>query len=273
MVGNELKVTRELYRLHRDKADREFEAMRHQQAPKTKRNRREVAYWSSSKIHEDVIRTFGSVPLFNDQGGVHYRILSGLLLLWWSYRRDVGFVQGMSYPTALIVLVYETNEYAGFKLLANLFSKHHFFVFYQHRGNQLDPYYDLFTKLLKSHASHSSRVIARLGVHPNVYLYKWFQPVFCQHLPLQCALRVFDNFLYHGVAFMYRVAIAIVRLLTPALEQAEDDFAASMILKRRGDAWRVVTEKALFMEIDRIQLKRNVYNRLYRLQQRDNEYV
>ena len=41
-----------------------------------------------------------------DPDGEHSKILFRHSLLWWSFRRDYGFVQGMTYPCALIVLVY-----------------------------------------------------------------------------------------------------------------------------------------------------------------------
>jgi hypothetical protein len=52
----------------------------------------------------------------------------------------------MNYPGALVVLVYETNDFMGFRLLANLLAKHHFLAFYSMRSRQLASYYDLFDR-------------------------------------------------------------------------------------------------------------------------------
>ena len=58
---------------------------------------------------------------------------------------DANF-QGMSYPCALVVLTFETDEFSGFRFLCNLFTSHHFLTFYQMRNAQLRLYFDLFQR-------------------------------------------------------------------------------------------------------------------------------
>ena len=83
---------------------------------------------------------------------------------------------------------------------------------------------------------------------------------------------------YVGPFFRYKVAVAVVRLLTPALEKMEDGFAAAILLKqvcvRQGREWKeAVTEKSLFAEIDRLQLRQSVLASLHAIQERDTDML
>ena len=63
MIGNGLKITKRLYRLHRDKAFREYEAVEDKKRPNCI-DAVDRAFWSFRDIRGDVNRTFGSVGLF-----------------------------------------------------------------------------------------------------------------------------------------------------------------------------------------------------------------
>jgi hypothetical protein len=67
---------------------------------------------SISLIEQDINRTFGDLKLF--QVGMKYNeSINRLLKAFAMYRPDIGYVQGMSYLAAL-VLLYIQDEYNSF---------------------------------------------------------------------------------------------------------------------------------------------------------------
>lgn len=68
-------------------------------------------------IRLDVLRTFPSLCIFQETGPYYDQLLN-VLGAYASYRPDVGYVQGMSFLTAVLLLNLEPAE--AFILLSNL---------------------------------------------------------------------------------------------------------------------------------------------------------
>ena len=68
-------------------------------------------------IRLDVLRTFPSLCIFQENGPYHEQLLN-VLGAYASYRPDVGYVQGMSFLTAVLLLNMDPAD--AFILLSNL---------------------------------------------------------------------------------------------------------------------------------------------------------
>jgi hypothetical protein len=158
-----------------------------------------------------------------------------------------------------------------FQLFANLVCRHHLYVFFAMDGGALAPYYALFEGLLRRRQPQLARLLAALGIQPEMYLFGWLQTVFLKALPLSVAARVWDAFLLDGVPRLFRTALAILDLLAPVLLDsagggggASFEVVVNVLTRARSalPAWeRLVTGAgaapdgaALFRAVDAVQL-------------------
>jgi len=108
LVGNELRITQELFSILLSRANR---------AKKQSEGQSLGREGSVQLIHLDLPRTFPMLSIFQ-KGGPYHQCLANVLEAYACYRPDVGYVQGMSYVAAIFLL--NMNEYEAFVALANL---------------------------------------------------------------------------------------------------------------------------------------------------------
>lgn len=73
-----------------------------------------------SLIEWDLPRTFPTLAFFHD-GGMMHTGLERVLYCFALFRSDIGYVQGMSFLVATLLLY--MDEYEAFKCLSNLLSR------------------------------------------------------------------------------------------------------------------------------------------------------
>ena len=110
-VGNELQLTKSLYYIMVDRAQDTLRCCKDNSRIKdeTMENVRDIRL--------DVLRTFPNLCIFQESGPYHEQLLD-VLGAYASYRPDVGYVQGMSFLTAVLLLNMEPGD--AFILLSNL---------------------------------------------------------------------------------------------------------------------------------------------------------
>ena len=85
-----------------------------------------IEFWARS-INVDLPRTYPVLAFFH-VGGPFRRPLHEVLLAYALFRPEIGYVQGMSYLVAMLLL--NMDAYAAFKCLANMIEKHpHMLIF------------------------------------------------------------------------------------------------------------------------------------------------
>lgn len=93
-------------------------------------------------------------------------------------------------------------------------------------------------------------------VASDLFLFKWLQSLFAQCFPIDTLARLWDRFLYEGTGFLFRTALAILRLLQPVIEKMplEDTIALLTCNVRMKRVWNeTVSRDALFAAINRIR--------------------
>ena len=92
-------------------------------------------------------------------------------------------------------------------------------------------------------------------VASDLFLFKWLQSLCAQCVPIDTLARLWDRFLYEGTGFLFRTALAILRLLQPVIEKMplEDTIALLTCNVRMKRVWNeTVSRDALFAAINRI---------------------
>ena len=86
-------------------------------------------------IAQDLPRTFPELAFFHGDGPLA-QSLQDVLEAYVCYRPDVGYVQGMSYLAAILLLY--MDDFTAFQCFANLLSGHFYFDFYRlHRDKMM----------------------------------------------------------------------------------------------------------------------------------------
>jgi len=86
----------------------------------------------------------------------------------------------MSYLAAVLCLN-TLDEFSCFQCLANLLLRDsHLFAFFRLDGELIQKYYAVFEQALSDHkpTANASRQLREQGVHPQLYLFNWFQTLF-----------------------------------------------------------------------------------------------
>lgn len=128
-------------------------------------------------------------------------------------------VDADAYPAGPLLV--SDARFVTFQLLANVFSRHHFVVFFAMDPGPLAPYYDLFDHLLEARLPALSSHLASAGIQCEMYVFGWFQTVFLKALPLSTAVRVWDAFLLEGTPALFRAALALMGLFEPLILRAD----------------------------------------------------
>ena len=219
---------------------------------------------SMTVIDADLNRTFPQMKLFGD-GGHWGDDLRCVLEAFACHRPDLGYVQGMSYIAAMLLL-HIPDRYMVFQCLANLLVKGYLFPFYSiSSGNEnYLQYCDLFTRIISRQLPALAQHLDQLDITPIMYFYPWAQTIFLKYLPASTASRVWDNFLaggeIGGTAFIFRTSVAILFLLAQDIIGAPME-TVMLLLQRRPSVlhiWekKVYDEKILFGAIEKIILSK-----------------
>jgi hypothetical protein len=104
------------------------------------------AFNALSLIEWDLPRTFPTLAFFHDGGAMHTG-LERVLLCFALYRPDIGYVQGMSFVVATLLLY--MDEFEAFKCLANLLSRRLYRDFYGLKKKAIDSYVKCFDHYFK----------------------------------------------------------------------------------------------------------------------------
>jgi TBC1 domain family member 14 len=215
---------------------------------------------SLSCIDADLNRTFPQMKLFGD-GGHWGDDLRCVLEAFACHRPDVGYVQGMSYIAAMLLL-HIPDRYMVFQCFTNLLVKGHLFPFYRLHGTDHARYLSLFSEVLMNQLPLVASHLQYLGIEPDLYFYPWVQTIFVKYLPANIASRVWDNFLVGGeagggTAFVFRTSIAIMHILQQEII-GKDMERVIEILQRRPTVFSLwetkVNEIKLFATIEKIEL-------------------
>ncbi len=249
LIGNKLSISPELFHIHGGRA---FEVRKQSSQDGTVFEDARTANKEQTVmlIPVDIGRTFPLLGFFQEEGPQHEE-LRHVLEAYVCLRPDIGYVQGMSFVAAVLLL--NLDCYMSFQCLANILNRKIFLEFFRMNMIQIKKYMLILEDLI---AKYLPKIYARFEViklTPDMYIVDWILTLFSKALPLDLAMRVWDHFFFEGTTFIYRVALGILKYGAPVLETG--DFESSMTwlthLGRQG-----LVEEDLFDAIKSISLSR-----------------
>ncbi|XP_051002381.1 TBC1 domain family member 12 isoform X2 [Acomys russatus] len=199
-------------------------------------------------IKLDISRTFPSLYIFQ-KGGPYHDVLHSILGAYTCYRPDVGYVQGMSFIAAVLILNLEEAD--AFIVFANLLNKPCQLAFFRVDHSMMLKYFATFEVFFEENLSKLFLHFKSYNLTPDIYLIDWIFTLYSKSLPLDLACRVWDVFCRDGEEFLFRTGLGILRLYEDILLQMDFIHIAQFLTKLPED----ITSEKLFSCIAAIQMQ------------------
>ncbi|PRP83341.1 drainin [Planoprotostelium fungivorum] len=194
-------------------------------------------------IHLDLPRTFPALSIFQPDGPCHNQ-LKDVLEAYVCYRPDIGYVQGMSYIAAVLLLNLDT--FPAFKVLANLLNKQLFRVFFKMAQDEVEAYMNWFDSLVCQYLPKVHKKLVQMDIK-HTYTVDWIMTMFSKALPIDIAMRIWDMSFLEGESFIVRCSLGLLKYYSNKIEKAPFEGIMHMLTKLPE-----IEEEELFAAIEKI---------------------
>uniref|UniRef100_A0A8C4Z874 TBC1 domain family member 12-like n=1 Tax=Gadus morhua TaxID=8049 RepID=A0A8C4Z874_GADMO len=219
-IGNELNITPELYEIFLSRAMEKWRTFDESPSESDADDGASLADRESSLelIKLDISRTFPSLYIFQKDGPYH-NLLHSILGAYTCYRPDIGYVQGMSFIAAVLILNMEEAD--AFISFANLINKPCQMTFFRVDHELMLKYFGAFEVFFEENLPRLFNHFLSSNLTPDLYLIDWIFSLYTKPFPLDVACRVWDVFCRDGEEFLFRVGLGILRLYQDILLQMD----------------------------------------------------
>lgn len=184
--------------------------------------------WSHT-IKRDVPRTFRHHCMFKEDEGQGAEDLYQVLLVFSAYSTNIGYNQALA-PLAAVLLMHMPPDECFWVLV----SVCKYFVpgYYGDKMEAMRLDGLIFDRLLRKYLPHVYKHMCANNIDPLMYIVEWFVCVYARCLPFQTVLRAWDMFFCEGVKSLFKIGLAILKLVFPDTGSLEglDDFQTTQIL-------------------------------------------
>jgi len=240
-LPNTLNLTPQLYNILVSRAREQLETKPGSTGPGSREETLEL-------IQLDVSRTFPQLCIFQ-AGGPYYQLLHNVLGAYVCYRPDIGYVQGMSFIAAILILNLEEAE--AFIVFANLINWPILASFYSVEQFAMERYYTTFSSHLSTNLPSIASHFSRLGLRPDLYILDWWMTLFSKCAPLDITCRIWDLLIRDGEEFLFKAALGILSLYEDRLMAESDFILLAQFLSKLPDS---LDGDKLFEKIEEISL-------------------
>lgn len=202
-IGNDLNITEELYDICVSRSKEKIWISESHSDTANAKGKEGAAEF----IKLDVSRTFPQLGIFQE-GGPYYSVLQSMLGAYVIYRPDIGYVQGMSFIAAMLILNMDAVD--AFICFANLLNRPCQLAFFRVEQHMMTAYYSMYEEFFKENLGVLFNHFDKQGLSSDLYLVDWIYTLFSRSLPLDVACRVWDVFLRDGEEFLFRTALGIL---------------------------------------------------------------
>ncbi|XP_028810134.1 USP6 N-terminal-like protein isoform X2 [Denticeps clupeoides] len=164
------------------------------------------------QIDLDVNRTYRDHVMFRNRYDVKQQALFHVLAAYSVYNTEVGYCQGMSQITALL-LIY-MNEEDAFWALVKLLSgqKHAMHGFFVPGFPKLMRFQEHHDRILKKLMPKLKQHLDSQEVYTNLYTMKWFFQCFLDRTPFTLTLRIWDIYILEGERVLTAMSYTVLKL-------------------------------------------------------------
>ena len=196
----------------------------------------------------DLMRTLGNLKLFQKEQPLHEG-LQCVLEAFAAYRPDIGYIQGMGYVGAMLLI--HLNTYKSFECMANMILGSEMLrTFYAIDLKGMNKYYKTFEYFANKKVPGILKLLRTSGITPDIYLLEWVYTLYVRCFTIDIASRIWDRFVFEGDIFIFRVGIAILVFLKPVLSKEIIDITGVLTNLTKSN----ITTEGLFTIIEKIQI-------------------
>ena len=204
-------------------------------------------------IEDDLHRTHIDAGLFR-VGQLLHQPLKNILAAYSVYRPDLGYVQGMSYVAASM-LMHTGDEFLGFKCFASMMNKPLIYNFYSFDMPRINIFFHIFMRLLKEKNAKLGQIFDEYQIQPSVFLFEWVVVLFSNILHLDASARIWDNYFLYGDWYLMKVCLAICSCLSEKL--VAGNFEMIIVLFKQVKQY--VSQEEIFKAVDASKLTEQQY--------------
>nr|XP_004656044.1 TBC1 domain family member 14 isoform X1 [Jaculus jaculus] len=234
-IGNELNITHELFDICLARAKERWRTL---SMGGSEVENEDTGFPAADReaslelIKLDISRTFPSLCIFQ-QGGPYHDMLHSILGAYTCYRPDVGYVQGMSFIAAVLILNLDTAD--AFIAFSNLLNKPCQMAFFRVDHGLMLTYFAAFEVFFEENLPKLFAHFKKNNLTPDIYLIDWIFTLYSKSLPLDLACRIWDVFCRDGEEFLFRTALGILKLFEDILTRMDFIHSAQFLTRLPED--------------------------------------
>ena len=122
------------------------------------------------------------------------------------YRPDIGYVQGMSYVAATLLLFMD-NEYQSFVTFCNLMTKYPIMPFYSFNDVLVRKIMQVYKQIFAYNLPELCEHFELENIQPKQYVFEWFMTLFTRAFDLKLVTRIWDFYFLDGINILFKTAI------------------------------------------------------------------
>ncbi|XP_021486297.1 TBC1 domain family member 14 isoform X1 [Meriones unguiculatus] len=234
-IGNELNITHELFDICLARAKERWRSL---STGGSEVENEDAGFSAADReaslelIKLDISRTFPNLCIFQ-QGGPYHDMLHSILGAYTCYRPDVGYVQGMSFIAAVLILNLDTAD--AFIAFSNLLNKPCQMAFFRVDHGLMLTYFAAFEVFFEENLPKLFAHFKKNNLTADIYLIDWIFTLYSKSLPLDLACRIWDVFCRDGEEFLFRTALGILKLFEDILTRMDFIHSAQFLTRLPED--------------------------------------
>ena len=164
---------------------------------------------SINLIDLDIERTFPYMGVFKKDSQLGEN-LREILRIFVVSRPDIGYVQGLSYIAATLLL--QMDKFQAFVCFMNIILSPNILPFYLLDEQKIKKRLDLFNDIFQINLPELYEHFKESEILPEHYLLEWFMTLYTRNIFIDLAFRIWDIYMIEGILALYKVAIVIFRI-------------------------------------------------------------
>ena len=231
-IGNKFSITKELYDIELKKSIQLLMKLERKSLKKNKNNNDDSDFSSSMSlstkklyskyiIHTldkeksinlidlDIERTFPYMGVFKKESQLGEN-LREILRIFVVSRPDIGYVQGLSYIAATLLL--QMDKFQAFVCFMNIILNPNILPFYLLDEEKIRKRLELFNDIFQINLPELYEHFKENEIMPEHYLLEWLMTLYTRNVFIDLAFRIWDIYMIEGILALYKVAIVIFRI-------------------------------------------------------------
>ncbi|KAH8738954.1 hypothetical protein FG386_000820 [Cryptosporidium ryanae] len=166
-------------------------------------------------IYRDISRTFPKHALFRDRNNHGQNSLFSVLRAYSLYNPDVGYCQGMGFIVGILLMYMQEED--AFYMLISILDKYKFSGLFLPGLPLLNTYLERLRRLFKKRIPNLYNHFKNENVDETMFASQWFMTIFAYSFSLDKVARIWDLFFLEGINLLFKISIAILKLLKNSL--------------------------------------------------------